>query len=228
MKRPKPPAPSNMMGTAGIAARRSKLEESFGALEYWKNRIAFRNLFSLMELDLLDKDIRREVLEMFDDYLGVQALWNEAPRRKLIRDELLKFRTTCLKYPEIIVQALSKISPQALHRLNLSGLTDDTLAKNIHPITEKAIAALSTDKGGRPSNPAIDFFVHNFTIIYKNKHGRASLSNTEHVSEFGIGTHITSGPFISALAVAASIVCYPVPSDNALAQAYKRLFYNAK
>jgi hypothetical protein len=228
MTRPKPPAPSNIMGTAGVAARRSKPEESFGAKEYWRNRVAFRNLFGLMKLDFIDKALRREIIELFDDYLGVQALWNEAPRRKVVREELRRFRTTCIKYPGTAIEGLSEISAQALHRLNLSGLTDDTLPKDLYPITEKAIAALPNDKGGRPSNPNIDFLVHRFTQIYKIKHGRASLSNTEHVSEFGRGTHTTSGPFISALTVAASIICNPVPSDNALAQAYKRLFYNAK
>lgn len=212
--------PRRMMGTAGVAARRRPPEENFGVWQYRASRQKFRDIETILRIERIDKTFRRDIMEMLSEYLAFKAMWLGAPKRMKIHDELRGLKTTCRRQPENVLGALATLRPETLHRLNLCGLDDETPANALPTIIEAALIEVPKDTGGRAVNEHHRFLVEQFGKLYEqHARQRPTLAYREDTDEY-------EGAFLKCLVILFEILPEKAPTNRALAQLFKRLFYN--
>ena len=220
MKKPKPP--SRMMGTAGIAARKRKPEEKFGKQQQIAQQHQFSELERLFKIEGPDTVFREEIVGLLDDAIGFQTILDHAPKRNAVHQELHRLQTSYRRHPCDIKNAIGGLSPEALHRLNIYGLTETTIQRDFPAVIKLAIDHTPKGHGGRPSNEHHRFLAAQFSKLYVRRTGdKPSLIYSPFTDEL-------SGVFLDGLCIVFQMIFSTPPTRKGIAQIVRRLFYKSK
>jgi len=220
MKKPKPP--SRMMGTAGIAARKVNPEDKFGEQQQKAHQHQFLELETLLKIEGPDIEFRDELVDLLDDTIGFQTILDDAPKRNAVHQELHNLQTSYRRHPSNIKDAIGGLSPEALHRLNIYGLTETTIQSDFPTVIKSAIDHTPKGYGGRPTNEHHIFLATQFSKLYESRTGKKpTLIFSEYTGEL-------SGAFLDCLCIVFQMIFSPPPTREGVAQICKRLFYKSK
>ncbi len=150
-------------------ARKRKPEEVLTEEEVKANQDNFEKLEELLELRTPDEFFREELVRLIGDCRAFKSMWSDAPRRKLVYTELKAMQTAFRRQPGKLQEHLSDLSPEAMLRLNLQGLNEDTSQGEMKKIIQTAIKDTPKDVGGVAANEPIRFLVGQFSKLCKQK-----------------------------------------------------------
>lgn len=203
-------------------ARERKPEEVFSEEEVKANQGRFEELEKLLKLRTPDIPFREGLVKLIGESRAFKSMWDDAPRRKLVHAELQALQTSFRRQPENLQEHLSDISPEAMHRLNLNGLTEDTNQEEMKKVIQATIKDTPKDKGGVAANEPLRFLVGQFAKLCEQK------TKLQPALTYNAYTERHSGWFITCLSVVEAMTWNKKPNGETLAAAFKLLFYNEK
>jgi hypothetical protein len=203
-------------------ARKRKPEEVFTEKEVKANQDRFEKLEKLLQLKTPDKSFREELVKLIGECRAFKSMWSDAPRRKLVHAELKTLQTAFRRQPEKLKEHLSGLSPEALLRLNLRGLDEETSQGEMKKVIQAAIKDTPKDLGGVAANEPLRFMVGQFSRLCDQK------TRLNPALAYDAYSERHSGLFLECLSVVEQMIWNTVTDSEALAEVFKVLFYNKK
>ena len=199
----------------------------------------FRAIEKVLGATTPDSETRERIVKILNLYLSFSAVWEQAPRRKKVKRELVDFHNSAQAFEACLNRLQSPAKYGDYERdvaLKLLGETKfgTIFAEDLDRFTsdvsrsaagaKEAVKKLVDDKGGRAGNPALDMLVCRLAALYSDKTEKPpKLRSSLYAEGAGIADREYSGPFFRLVETCLELMGCPYNAGNqALGQAINR------
>jgi hypothetical protein len=183
------------------------------------NEDQFQTLENLLHKRSPDTEFRYSLVELISLCRSMHSMWLNAPRRKLVREELQVLRKRYRQHPDDISEHLDSLSSEAMCCLEKNGLLEATDDTPLMKIITATIKSVPKDVGGVEAKEGQHFVVDQFAQFCKSQ------TRLDPALTYNAYNNLYGGTFLDCLVIFYELAFKSEANKSALAETFKLLFY---